>query len=254
MSDVAIPGRRRWPLRLAVALVAVAAALAVAFGLYVSDYHHAGDEARELVEAGAAGSSDVCIDDGSSCVAVGDPTCEYGLVLYPGAKVEAEAYVPLARKIARRGVFCVIARMPCNLAVLDKDAASALIAAYPCPSHWWVGGHSLGGAMAASYAASNADKVEGVAFLAAYPPRNVSLSGLDELLVYGSNEGVVSRERFDAFLATLDPAQVCEIEGGNHSQFGDYGTQPGDDDATISADEQRELAADAICDAILGTA
>jgi len=36
------------------------------------------------------------------------------------------------------------------------------------------------------------------------------------------------------------------IEGGNHAQFGSYGPQPGDNEATISAQEQLDQTVEAI--------
>jgi hypothetical protein len=40
-----------------------------------------------------------------------------------------------------------ILTMPLNLAVLTPDAADAIIASHPIIDRWFVGGHSLGGAM-----------------------------------------------------------------------------------------------------------
>jgi len=46
-------------------------------------------------------------------------------------------------------------------------------------------------------------------------------------------------EKFDETKALL-PAdtQYVVIDGGNHAQFGSYGFQPGDNEATISPEEQ----------------
>ena len=51
--------------------------------------------------------------------------------------------------------------------------------------------------------------------------------------------------KFDETRA-LNPAstQYVVIDGGNHAQFGDYGPQPGDNEATISrADQQSQVVA-----------
>jgi pimeloyl-ACP methyl ester carboxylesterase len=55
---------------------------------------------------------------------------------------------------AERGILCVLLRMPGNLAVLDENAADGVAADYPEIDRWYIGGHSLGGAMAARYAAA----------------------------------------------------------------------------------------------------
>ncbi len=78
------------------------------------------------------------------------------VILYPGGRVDARSYAPLAARIAERGHLVVIPVMPLSLAVLDANAADEVIAAHPEVETWVVGGHSLGGAMAAQYAAKNA--------------------------------------------------------------------------------------------------
>ena len=75
------------------------------------------------------------------------------VVFYPGGRVDARSYAPLAARIAERGHLVVIPVMPLSLAVLDPNAADEVIAAHPEVETWVVGGHSLGGAMAAQYAA-----------------------------------------------------------------------------------------------------
>ncbi|MBK6791806.1 MAG: hypothetical protein IPG80_04540 [Anaerolineales bacterium] len=57
---------------------------------------------------------------------------------------------------------------PLNLAFFDINAAARIQAAYPEVKNWFVGGHSLGGVAASSYAASHAD-IPGVVFWASYP-------------------------------------------------------------------------------------
>lgn len=106
--------------------------------------------------------------------------------------------------------------------------------------------------MAASYAASNASKVEGVALLAAYASDDLAALGLKVVVVYGSNDGVVNREKLGSCIAQLPADSALEIAGGNHAGFGDYGVQSGDNEASISADDQQEQAAGAVVAAMLG--
>lgn len=248
-------GKTRRGGRIAKRVLAVIAVLlvaaGVAFGVYVSDYSRAGSVAQEIISAGAASDAAVRVDETDALIAVGDASAEYGIVFYPGGKVAPEAYVPLAAKLAQRGVFCVIPKMPFNLAVFNINAADSVIDAYSDVAHWWVGGHSLGGAMAASYAASNASKVEGVALLAAYSSDDLTALGLKVEVVYGSNDGVVNRDKLGSCIAQLSAGSVLEIAGGNHAGFGDYGAQSGDNEATISADDQQEQAADAVVAAMM---
>jgi pimeloyl-ACP methyl ester carboxylesterase len=166
-----------------------------------------------------------------------------GFIFYPGGRVDPRSYAPAARAIAAQGYLVTIAPMPFNLAVFKPAAADAVIAAHPEIKHWVIGGHSLGGAMAANYVYSHPDAVEGMALWAGYPADNNSLADrkLPVVSIYGTNDGLASRFKVDATRALL-PAntQYVPIEGGNHAQMGWYGTQPGDGTATISREEQQQ--------------
>lgn len=168
-----------------------------------------------------------------------DPDNTYGLVFYPGAKVDYRAYAPLLHKLASRGWICIDVSMPLDLAILDQDAATDAMSQYPQVEHWYIAGHSLGGAMGANYASSHADSLEGLVLLAAYSTQDISSSSLNVLSVYGSNDGVLNREKYVSNRANLpDSAKELIISGGNHAQFGSYGEQRGDGAAGISAEQQ----------------
>ncbi|MBK7216346.1 MAG: alpha/beta hydrolase [Candidatus Promineofilum sp.] len=167
-----------------------------------------------------------------------------GLILYPGGFVDPVAYAPIARAIAGRGFLVVIDPMPLNLAVTDVSSADAIIAAHPEIAHWAIGGHSLGGAMAAEFVADAPQNVDGLALWAAYPAPNTDLSALPLRVVsiYGDADGVALTEEILSAAQRLPPdAQFILISGGNHTQFGSYGQglQRGDNPATISRDRQQ---------------
>ena len=110
---------------------------------------------------------------------------------------------------------------------------------FPEIGRWYIGGHSLGGAMAASYATSHAGELDGLVLLAAYSTQNLSNSGLAVLSVYGSEDGVLDMEKYEQYRSNL-PADTVEvvIDGGCHAGFGRYGAQDGDGTPTISSNEQ----------------
>lgn len=171
-----------------------------------------------------------------------EPTA--ALVFYPGGRVDLRSYAPFARDVARSGYLVVVPAMPLSLAVLNPDAADDAIAAHPDIETWVVGGHSLGGAMAATYADDNADSLAGLLLLAAYANDGDDMSGesLKVVDVTATNDLVLSQENWQAGKARLPgDASFVVIDGGNHAQFGDYGPQPGDGEATMAADEQRRL-------------
>lgn len=171
-----------------------------------------------------------------------------GLVIYPGGRVDWRSYAPLARAIAAEGYYVAIVPMPLSLAVLSPSSAAEVIASQPAIQRWAVGGHSLGGAMAANFAYQNPDLVEGLVLWAAYPAgsNDLSGSGLKVASIYASEDGLATRDKIDASRSLL-PADTrwVEIAGGNHAQFGQYGRQPGDGAALISPAEQQRQAVEA---------
>ncbi len=172
-----------------------------------------------------------------------------GFIFYPGGRVQPEAYAPLARAIAENGHLAVIVPMPLNLAIFNPNAANEVIAAYPGSKTWVIGGHSLGGVMAARYAFNHGEKIDGLALLAAYAETHVDLSRSDLRVttIYGDRDGLVAVADVARSLDQL-PAGVyaVQVEGGNHAQFGWYGEQSGDLPARISRDEQNAQVVDAV--------
>jgi hypothetical protein len=167
---------------------------------------------------------------------------EIGFIFYPGGRVDARAYAPAARQIAAQGYLVVIVPMPLNLAVLDTGEAENVIAAYPKIQSWAVGGHSLGGAMAANFANNNPEAVQGLVLWAAYPASSddLSASNLSVLSIYGTLDGLATGEKINASRALLpEDTTWVPIEGGNHAQFGWYGEQSGDNPAAISRSAQQ---------------
>jgi hypothetical protein len=170
-----------------------------------------------------------------------------GFIFYPGGHVDYRSYAPIAQEIASRGYMVTIVKMPLSLAVFGINKADDVIAAFPDMRYWVIGGHSLGGSMAASYAKNHAEVIQGLAFWASYPASSddFSTSSLKGLSIHGSNDQVLNMDNFNATLPLLPPGTILQvIAGGNHAQFGNYGLQPGDGAATISASQQQLQAAD----------
>ena len=222
----------------AVVIVAVAGIF-----VYIEDYYHALPVMQETLSA--AGEETAAEQAGKKWITYGDPECGRGLVFYPGAKVEEEAYGPLLREIAGQDFFCVLVRMPGRLAVLNSGAAAQVMEAYPDMEEWYLGGHSLGGAMAASFAASGQEeKMKGLVLLAAYAPKPLPKE-LAVLSIYGSRDGVLNREKYEEYRDNLPEGSVeYVIEGGNHAGFGWYGEQDGDREAGVTPPEQWKMTAE----------
>lgn len=173
-----------------------------------------------------------------------------GMIFYPGGKVDPRAYTPLCYEIAERGYFVVILPMPLHLPVLAPMKASKVIESNENINSWAIGGHSLGGSMAAKFA-SNSDSVDALFMLAAYPPENIDLSDekIEVISIYGTNDKVLNMEKLESRkdLLPTDTDWVV-LEGGNHSQFGYYGIQDGDGKATMSRFEQQKRTLNALLD------
>ena len=167
-----------------------------------------------------------------------------GFIFYPGAKVEPESYAPLCRRIAEQGYEVVIVNMPMNLAIFSYNRGEKVIDEYSNIKKWVVGGHSLGGTMAAKFASENS-AVDGVVLLSSYPIGDELKSmGKEVLSIWGSKDGIVNFEKLIKSKEKLpEDTTYVEIEGANHSQFGDYGEQRGDDTPIINREEQMDIAA-----------
>ena len=169
-----------------------------------------------------------------------------GLAFYPGAKVDPQAYAHILRPLAESGFTVVIFKPPYNLAVLDSNAANAVIGETDDTiDRWVIGGHSLGGAMAASYAEQERAELSGLLLYAAYPVGDMSArASLRVMSVFGTNDAIATPIEIDESGLELPPStEFVPIDGAIHSYFGDYGPQRGDGTPTVSRDEaQREIA------------
>jgi len=174
-----------------------------------------------------------------------------GFILYPGGRVDPRAYAPLACGIAARGSVVVVAPMLLNLAILSPERAQDIIDSYQGIRAWAIGGHSLGGSMAARFAGLHTSEIKGLVLWASYPARSddLSTSTLPVLSVSASRDGLATPAKIAAARVLLPPATIyLPIEGGNHAQFGSYGTQMGDHAASITAADQWRLVIQATAD------
>lgn len=239
--------KRRWWLWIPLTIVGF---LAVAIGIFViwalNPMAEIGDEALMALQS----DDNITVTDRAWLAFVPQNSLpNTGFIFYPGGRVPAEAYAPIARQIAEEGYLSIIVYAPLNLAIFNTDLAQPVITQFSAIENWVVSGHSLGGSAAAIFTENNPDLVDGVAFLASYPI-NDSLASLNMpiISIYGTNDGLATVEDIDASRPNLPNATFIEIEGGNHAQFGYYGSQSGDNPATISHDEQINQTIEALLD------
>ena len=231
---------------IAICILGLIIVLGVIGFIYIQDYYHADNEAIEVFSANVTNISRETLDNNYKVYAPKDATM--GFIFYPGGKVEYNAYAPLMEACANQGILCILVEMPANLAVFDIDAADGLQEKYPEITSWYIGGHSLGGSMAASYIADQTS-FDGLVLLGAYSTADLSDKGLSVLSMYGSEDKVLNHEKYEHYIGNL-PSNYKEviIEGGNHAGFGMYGEQAGDGTSTITNEEQIKQTAKQISD------
>ncbi len=173
-----------------------------------------------------------------------------GFVFYPGGKVEVESYEPLLKACAEQGIICIAIKMPQNLAIFGINKGVDAIKRFPEVTDWYIGGHSLGGSMAAACASNNEDIFKGVILLAAYSTNDIT--NLDVLSIYGDRDNVLTKSKYNDNKENL-PNDFTEfvISGGNHAYFGMYGEQTGDGKASITNVEQINATAQKIVEFIV---
>jgi len=218
--------------RMIISILSVIVLLAGAFFIYVSDYYKADDFALQTMK-----SVEIKTEGNLTILSPAFPS-EKGIIFYPGAKVEETAYLPLLEKLRQNGITCVLVKMPFRLAFFNSDAADDIFQKLPEIKQWYIAGHSLGGAMASSYASKHLDKLNGLILLGAYIYGDIPIE--KTVTIYGSEDTVLDQSKLDY------TENVFVIEGGNHAQFGNYGKQKGDGNAAITTDEQQEKAVETI--------
>jgi len=169
-----------------------------------------------------------------------------GLVFYPGAKVEPEAYAArLSGIVTELGATVVILDPPLNLSLFDRRAPQRFIDVAPEVDTWLVGGHSMGGVRACQVA----EEVDALVLFAAYCATDLSDSQVPVLSIAGSEDGLSTPgDIADHRSALPENATLVEIAGANHASFGDYGPQKGDGTATIDDAQMDAAVEDAVAE------
>lgn len=159
-----------------------------------------------------------------------------------GGRVDHRSYAPTARAIAAEGYLVAVMPMPLHLAIFGTERANEVIKAFPTIQRWAIGGHSLGGSMAAQFARKHPDLVQGLVLWAAYPANadDLSTSTLKVVSISGTEDGLSTPAKIEASRTLLPPnTRWVAIKGGNDGQFGWYGSQYGDNEATIAREAQQ---------------
>ena len=222
------------------ALAGILAALLLAFGLYFGNYYHADKTAQQ----GMKSSQAVKVKQMAEGYLFDGPSKKNAIIFYPGAKVETTAYAPLLKQIASQEADVFLVEMPLHMAFFGLNKADKIRASYHY-QNWYMSGHSLGAAMAARYSAGHLKDYRGLIMLAGYPTKDLHAANFSVLSIYGSKDGNTKMlQKNPQYLPNDYTKQV--IKGGNHAQFGNYGRQTGDGQATISRKSQQQATVQAV--------
>ena len=209
------------------------------FFVYGQFYYHAEKTATDYLN----GTSDVNVTKISNGLFLDGYGNDTAIIFYPGAKVEYTSYLPLFINLSSQGIDCYLVEMPFNLAFLGINSADGIIADTNY-THYFMAGHSLGGAMAGTYVNRTDNPIDGLIYLSAH-----TTSGIDVpvLSIRGTNDGVINLTDYQKAKTriTSNFTEVI-IDGGNHAQFGYYGNQTKDGQANITAESQQDQSIDAI--------
>ncbi len=221
--------------------------------------YRASDEARRAIRSDS--TVVVTYADGIRAFVPRRPTSNgtTALIFFPGALVDPVAYAPLVRAAAAAGFPAFLVELPRRGAFggtespVLEERFDRLLAASSTPRHWVLAGHSRGAVVASQVAAEHRTGFVGLVVIGSSHPRDVDLSGLSVPVtkIVGTRDGLASRDEVEANRAKLPAAtHWVWVEGGNHSQFGWYGFQPGDRRATIEAAAQRAAMIEAVIAAL----
>ena len=184
-----------------------------------------------------------------------------GFIFLPGGMVAPEAYASMSREISEHGLNVFILKLPFGSAPLDSQEAGVMrqalkiMDANASIQYWTVGGHSRGAAIASRFATLHEGSFDGLVLIGTSHPKeeafDLSNTNLAVTKIYATNDGLASTDEVEANALYLpDDTTWVLIEGGNHAQFGYYGSQLGDNAASISRERQQELTVEAILSAL----
>ena len=174
-------------------------------------------------------------------------------IIQPGGNVEPEAYAIQALAFAEEGYRVYIMGYDTCLPIAEISKADVVFDTDTEIQEWPVamGGHSLGGVVTVMYINGGglvpprfSDSITGLAMWAAYPSDDDNLYDRVDLSdssasIWATDDGLTSPDDISRTALQLpQDTSFVSISGGNHSQYGDYGFQDGDNPATITPEVQ----------------
>lgn len=180
-----------------------------------------------------------------------------GLMFIPGGLVDPRAYIKsFERFTLDHQMPVLILKVRSNLAVFNSRQARRVRNEFK-DKKWYIGGHSLGGVVAAMSVGQEPDSYEGLFLQGSYSITDLSHWDEPVFSFIAENDGLIDSTAFEENEPHLPEGIYIDspyslglgdthgktvyytIKGGNHAQFGNYGEQEGDLQAEISAKKQQ---------------
>lgn len=187
-------------------------------------------------------------------------------IFIPGGLVDPHVYMCWMNELIKKSnnFSIILLKIPSNLAILNQNKVENVINKFPETKVWIIGGHSLGGVVAATSVFKNQDNYLGLILMASWPIKSNTLENWpgEVLSISASNDGLATPQDIDTnkiylpkgididtnyiFTNEKNITYYFQIAGGNHSGFGCYGFQSGDNEADILPEEQQKQFVDII--------
>lgn len=211
--------------------------------IYLVPYYKADDKASDYLN----NDSSLGFIDNDRYYAFINDISDSAVIFYPGSKVDEYAYSALMRNIALEGYDVYVIKSLFHFPLFNFNGAEEIIDQNNY-KRVILAGHSLGGYVASRYANNNTDKIDGLILLGSYPETGID-KDIPFLSIYGDKDGILDLKKYESEKPHWpDNSSEYIIEGANHSGYGYYGLQKGDNQADITADEQIEITSRTIID------
>ncbi|MEM1009152.1 MAG: alpha/beta hydrolase, partial [Myxococcota bacterium] len=168
---------------------------------------------------------------------------QHGLVFFGGAKVQEEAYAPIAQALAQRGIAVAIVRSPFDAPLLlpfsTRRVDASVEALQKTNPHikLHLGGHSAGGYFASRW---SDEQFKSIILLNAYSPEETSNREKPGMAIFGGQDPLIKPEKIEITREAFSNPQfqMIHIPDLNHAYGGDlWGVQEGDGQSETSTDE-----------------